>query len=114
MKVHGKRALLNPPGHHSTAAIVAEISDTGNWKPGCGHDGKPLPPDEAYAAQPFYLMLSISDCDRRINFLFEWETADDRRAGLRKVDTLIDALTAFRHGLVIEQARYVERMQAKR
>lgn len=114
MKVHGRRALLNPPGHHATAAIVAEISDTGHWKPGCGADGKPLPPDEAFASQPFYLMLAISDCDRRINLSIAWESADDRRAALYKVDTMIDCLTKFREGLVIEQARYVERMRKKR
>lgn len=114
MKVHGKRALLNPPGHHSTAAIVAEVSDTSSWKPGCGEDGKPIQgKDDAWRAQPAYIMLSLSDCDRRINFEIQWETADDRRAALRKVETIIDALAAFRAGLVIEQSRYIERMRGK-
>jgi hypothetical protein len=104
--------MLNPPGFHSTGAIVAEISDTRDRKPGCDAMGEPVDlGDDVYKAEPEYVMLQISDCDRRVNLAIGFRSAGDRRDALYKVDRLIDALTAFREGLVIEQERYVRRVK---
>jgi hypothetical protein len=111
-RVHGKRAMLNPPGFHSTAAIVAEIADTRDRKPGCDAMGEPVTlDDDIYKAEPEYVMLQISDCDRRINLAIGFRTAGDRRDALYKVDKIIDVLSEFRKGLVIEQERYVRRVE---
>jgi hypothetical protein len=104
--------MLNPPGFHSTAAIVAEVEDTRDWKVGCDASGDPIAlGDDAYKAEPSYAMLQISDCSRTVNLSIGFRTAGDRRDALVKVDRLVDALTEFRKGLVIEQERYVRRMK---
>lgn len=111
-RFHGKRMMLNPPGFHSTAAIVAEIADTRDRKPGCDASGDPIKLDhDVYLAEPEYVMLQISDCDRRVNLAIGFRTAGDRRDALYKIDRLLATLTEFRKGLVIEQERYVQRVQ---
>lgn len=104
MKVHGKRAMLNQPGYCSTAAIVAEIEDTSKRK---------KKPENDYELQP-EVTLQVSDCYRSISFDFHFDEADDRKNDLHKVDVLIDALTAFREGLAIEQERYAESKKNKK
>jgi hypothetical protein len=106
VKVHGKRSLLNPSGIESTAAIVAEVEDTSWWKPGCDEDGDPL---TKWSCEP-EAQIRITDCDRAVSLIFAWSTAEQRKAAIVKVDRMVDALLAFRAGLVIEQARYVDRI----
>lgn len=106
--VHGGRALLNPPGHQTTAAIVAEIEDTSDWKPGKDRNGEPL---KRWNIKPNYT-LQISDCDRSIRFTLGWEEAEDRKASLEKVDTLLRILKDFRKGVALEQRRCEQRVLA--
>lgn len=109
---HGARALLNRPPFHSTAAIVAEVEDTSDWKPGRNGDGKRIKPgSDSWTFEP-EAMLAISNCDRTIQLEVDWETKAGRRNTLDKVDAMIEALQAFRDGLVIEQERYVARKKA--
>lgn len=54
-------------------------------------------------------MLEISDCSRRIELEFDFETEAERQNSLHKLDTLITALRVFRTGLVEEFAEYVRR-----
>lgn len=80
--VYGRRALLNPPGHHSTGAIVAEVSKK-KWG--------------------WETTLQISDCARSVGLSFygpDCEEDIDHEADLFKVDEMIVALKEFRKGLV--------------
>lgn len=105
-RVHGKRALLNSPGHDSTAAIVAEIEDTGHWRDGQDRSGEPLHDNGWYAP---YSEFQITDCSRGVSLSVRVDSANGYRNSLRKVDTMIDALTKLRDGLVVERKRYVQR-----
>ena len=109
-KMHGGRALLNLPGHHSTAALVAEIGNTERWRVGQTKD------DEGDViskwSQPM-CTLQFSNCDRSIAFDMEGlahaATDDARENDLYKIDTMIDLLQKFRAGLVIEHQRAQDR-----
>lgn len=105
MKCYGGRALLNSEGHHSTAAIVAEVEDTSVWPDGENGRGNEIQP---WNTEP-YCMLQIANCDRSILFDLSWSTEEERENALDKVDTLVETLTAFRRGLKIEQRRYRKR-----
>lgn len=106
MKVYGKRALLNGPGFQSTAAIVAEIEDTTGWADGKDGVGRAL--TGRWSAQPT-ANLRISDCTRTIELEIDMETDADWRNSIRKIDTMIDALSRMRVGVVEERARYHQR-----
>ena len=79
--------MLNLPGHHSTAAIAAEVVTTGPGR---------------YDTNAF---VQISDCDRRIALDFCLHDADEHENNLYKVDTLISSLRTFRRALVKAQKR---------
>lgn len=83
--VRGQRALLNPPGHHSTGAIVAEVTKTKyGWE----------------------TTLQISDCTRVVTLALygpDTEDDEDHEADLYKIDVMIDTLRELRKGL--KQAR---------
>lgn len=104
-KVHGSRALLNQPGHHSTAAIVAEIEDTRDWIVGRGRGGADL---QRYNAAPLST-FTITDCDSKVNIEVGFDSDNGLENSLHKVDTMISALRKLRRGLVLEGARYAER-----
>lgn len=70
--VKGARALLNLPGHHSTAAVVAEVRNEHTC------------------------FVQISDCQRAVNLEFDMYSQDDYANGVFKIDTLIATLTTFR------------------
>ena len=111
LKYHGGRHLLNNSGFHSTAAIVAEIEDTSGWKPGRDRDGDPIN-NSRWVGQP-RVIFQISNCDRSIAFECDgFHDVDAMDNDLAKVDKLIGALTKFRNGLAIEQARYKDRVKA--
>lgn len=85
--------MLNRPGFHSTAAIVAEV------------------PNSSYLKNDDYdydcAQLVISDCSRSIAIEFctakrHARLPDYWENDLAKVDTLIDVLKDFRKGLVAE------------
>jgi hypothetical protein len=77
----GARALLNLPGHQSTACIVAEID---------------LETDRSYPDYTF----KISDCDRSISLDFNFNSEAERENNLYKIDTLISVIREFRKGIV--------------
>lgn len=86
-KIVGGREMLNLPGHHSTAAIVAEVTTDGPGR------------------YDTYAVVQISDCDRKITLEFNPSDADAHENDLHKVDTLIACLRKFRRGLVAAQGR---------
>lgn len=100
---HGGRSMLNNPGYHSTAAMVAEIEDSSTWKiPENNAD------DYMYWSRPTST-LTVSDCTRSITMDFDWDSQRDRDNSLHKIDVMINLLTRFREGMAIEQERYVAR-----
>lgn len=107
-KFFGKRALLNLPGEQGTAAIVAEIEDTSNWKPGTDCYGEPL--KSKWRAKPQWT-LSVSDCSRSIDLSIDLDSEREYENSLHKLDTIIDAVAGLRQGLVIERGRYLERIK---
>jgi hypothetical protein len=104
-KFYGGRALLNLPGHHSTAAIVAEIENTVDWEEGKGRGGDEL---TRYNAEP-HMMLTVTDCDNRVNIELDIDSENSYENTIYKVDTMIEELRKLRKGLVTERGRYVKR-----
>lgn len=98
-KYHGGRAMLNDPGHHGLAAIIAEVEDSEAAYP----PGGDVPPSWY---TPNYI-FQIADCDRHISLELDFDDAKGRKNTLKKIDRLIDTLTAFREGVKLEQERYV-------
>lgn len=88
-KVYGGRDLLNLPGYHSTAAIVAEVVLTNDpWS---------------------RAEIVISDCTRTISLEFSPGDPDSRENDLHKIDTMIRHLKEFRKGYVIAQRKAAKR-----
>ena len=102
-EVFGGRALLNLPGYHSTAAIVAEITDTSNRVVTVGSD------NDGYRMQP-QITCKITDCDSAVNIEFGVDTANQLENSLHKLDTMIEVLSAMREGLIIEHHRLQDRL----
>lgn len=98
-KWHGGRALLNDPGHHGLAAVIAEIVDSESEYP----DG-----DTPRWYTPAYT-FQIADCDRHIALEIDLETTEDRRNTLKKLDRLISTLEKFREGVRVEADRAARR-----
>jgi hypothetical protein len=103
-KVHGGRGLLNLGGHHSTAAIVAEIDDTVDRVIGTDDE-------DGYRIQPT-VTCSITDCDSKVNIEFDITTANQLENSLHKADTMIEALTALRAGMIVEHHRLQDRLDS--
>ena len=80
-----KRAFLNPVSTGFTSYILAEVesSDEGVYKWG-------------------NYLITIADCKRKITLEFFLGTKRERRNALKKINLLIDILTAFRDALVKE------------
>lgn len=104
-KMHGGRALLNLPGHHSVAAIVAEIENTVDWPEGKGRDRQDL---TRYTAEP-HCALILTDCDNKINIELDIDSKNAYENTLYKIDAMTEALKKLRKGVVTERARYVKR-----
>ena len=104
-KVHGDRALLNLPGHHSTAAIVAEIESTAHWPDGKGRHGKD---PTSYNISP-EVTFSITDCDNKVNIEIEIGSEAKLENSLHKLDTMIACMRKLRKGLQKEHDLYVYR-----
>ena len=98
------RAFLNLPGFHCGAYVVAYVEDT-NARP-----LERIPSGRLFNFEP-RLVLEIADCSERINLEFELHSALARKNAFHKVDTLIEALAAFRAGLG-EEARLYRKRQA--
>ena len=60
------------------------------------------------------LILQISDCVNEINLEFSVSSYDLRENSLHKIETLIDALAAFRAGLAAEAELRARRERGER
>lgn len=104
-KVHGTRSLLNLPGHHSTATIIAEIESTVDWPENKGRNGEEL---TRYTAEP-NSTFTITDCSNSVHIELDIDSENSYQNTLYKLDTMIDSMRKLRRGVVIERARYVKR-----
>lgn len=104
-KVWGRRSLLNLPGHHSTAAIIAEIENTVDWPEGKSRNGNEL---TSYTAEP-NITLIVTDCSEKVNIEIDIGTPARLENSIHKLDTMIDALKSMRKGVIREHDRLVER-----
>jgi hypothetical protein len=105
--VHGGRALLNLPGHHSTAAIVAEVQDTSGWPADTDPNGQEY---SRYSACPTPKCY-ITDCGSSVAIEFDIDTANSLENSLHKIDVMVEALLGMREGLVIEHHRACDRWE---
>ncbi len=96
-----ERHFLNLPGFHGGAYVLAYVEDTSK---------RTL---EERGGRRFNVeartILEIADCAERINLEFEIHSALARKNSFHKIDTLIEALVAFRAGLAEECRLYRER-----
>lgn len=97
--------FLNYPGHHDSAFVRVYVEDTTerdiDRKNPTGYEGNPNP----------RLVFEVADCSNRINLYFELDSPEHRRNSFHKIDTLIEALSAFRDGLVAESTLYKRRQR---
>lgn len=80
-RVYGRRALLNLPGYHTTAAIVAEVENFDGW---------------------WRATLHISDCDRKVSLdLPDPGVCDDAAFdnAMHKLDTLVGSIRELQKGM---------------
>jgi hypothetical protein len=56
----------------------------------------------------------VADCAHQVNLEFSVETAELRENALFKIDTLLGALTRFRHGVAAEAELYARRQRQRR
>ena len=87
---------LNRPGLYGDAYVRVFVGDTSRARVGR------QPPHP-------HLRLRIADCSNVIALEFELTTPVLRENSLYKIDTLLAALTRFRHALAAEAALYAER-----
>jgi hypothetical protein len=99
-----RRAFLNYPGFHGGAYVYAYVEDTSER----ALEAAAWDANQLVNPQP-RVILEIADCARRIELEFEAGSAARQANSLHKVDTLIEALVAFRAGLAEEFALYEER-----
>ena len=99
-----ERHFLNLPGFHGGAYVVAYVEDTTE---------RALTPTANGRLHNFEprLILEIADCAERIGLAFELHSALARKNSFHKIDTLIEALVAFRGGLA-EECRLYRARQA--
>lgn len=82
-----KRAFLNPVSTNQTSYILAHVEDSRNGEYRLGDN-----------------LIYIADCKRMAQLEFFLGTKRDRHASLKKINLLIDVLTAFRDALLREIA----------
>jgi hypothetical protein len=84
-----RRRFLNKPHHHSTALVLAEITET---------ERKPSPVDESKGKPNTYYLscdFTISDCSRSINLSFDAENESAIRNSLSKIKNLKKVIEDF-------------------
>ena len=101
------RAFLNLPGFHGSAFVFAYVEDTSNRTLERTSRGRLYNPEPR-------LVLEIADCSERIALEFEIGSPLHRKNAFHKIDTLIEALEAFRAGLAAECRLYRARERAAR
>ena len=104
--VYGGRALLNLPGHHSTAAIVAEVENTEDWPLRLSLKGEEY---ESYNVQA-EVKCKITDCESAVNIDFEFLSANQLENSLHKIDVMVEILQNLREGLIVEHHRVHDRL----
>ena len=104
-----ERTLLNLPGFHGGAYVVAYVEDTRD----CGLRREYGCDDAECTKCPYNfeprMILEIADCNDRIELEFDIDSEAGRSNSLHKLDTLITALRIFREGVVAEYEPYDER-----
>jgi hypothetical protein len=90
--------LLNSPGYYADAHVHVYVEDTAGrklrrWR------NPPAP----------HIELEIADCVNEIRLEFDLSSAGGRENSLFKIDTLLDALQAFRSALAAEAELYAQR-----
>ena len=85
--IYRKRAFLNPVSTNQTSYILAHVEDS--------HGGT-----ERHGTNLIYL----ADCKRTVTLEFFLGTKRHRRISLKKINLLIETLTAFRDALAKEIA----------
>lgn len=100
------RRFLNFPGFHDGAYVVAYVEDTSERPIADERSSRSFPVDPIPRART---ILEIADCSLRINLEFAVHSELQLANSLHKVDTLVQALTEFRAGLVEEGRIYRER-----
>jgi hypothetical protein len=98
-----RREFLNLPGFHEGAYVMAYVEDTSErgperYEPGGDH----------YNPHP-RMILEIADCANRISLDFDISSTHRRQNSFHKVQTLIDALEAFKAGMAEESTLYKRR-----
>jgi hypothetical protein len=82
-----KRAFLNPVATNQTSYILAHVEDSDHGENTIGTN-----------------LITLADCKRTIQLEFFLGSAWHRRICLKKINLLIDTLTAFRDALMREIA----------
>jgi len=82
-----KRAFLNPVATNQTSYILAHVEDSEHGENVVGTN-----------------LITLADCKRTIQLEFFLGSAQHRRNSLKKINLLIDTLTAFRDALLREIA----------
>jgi hypothetical protein len=82
------RKLLNRPGCHAGAYVLAEVEDSSNLK------------KDRNGLWPWVdITLVLADCGRAVSYDFNLETASERRNSLHKIDLLVETLSRFRDAM---------------
>lgn len=82
-----KRAFLNPVATNQTSYILAHVEDSEHGENKIGTN-----------------LITVADCKRTIQLEFFLGSAWHRRISLKKINLLIEVLTAFRDALMREIA----------
>ena len=85
--VYRKRAFLNPVATNQTSYILAHVEDSEHGENKIGTN-----------------LITLADCKRTIQLEFFLGSARHRRISLKKINLLVDILTAFRDALLREIA----------
>ena len=106
-----ERWLLNLPGFHGGAYVVAYLEDTRERglqrDRGCD-DAECTKCPSNFEPRMF---LELADCNDRITLEFDLDSTAGRENSLHKLDTLLAALRVFREGLVEEFEPYDRRQR---
>ena len=82
-----KRAFLNPVATNQTSYILAHVEDSEHGENKVGTN-----------------LITLADCKRTIQLEFFLGSARHRRVSLKKINLLIEVMTAFRDALLREIA----------
>jgi hypothetical protein len=97
------REFLNLPGFHEGAYVMAYVEDTSErGLERYDHTGTLCNPHPR-------MLLQIADCEDHIELAFDISSAHRRQNSFHKIQTLIDALEAFKTGMAEESTLYKRR-----